>query len=115
MKKFLTILATILACICITACTPSNVEKAKAKMEDAGYSVSANSDYESEGMVGAITASKGGTILGIGGDTLYAFLFDTKENAEAFAEGGLVDMLDPIVDGKWVYWGSEAAIEAFKK
>ena len=111
MKKFLTILATILACIFITACTPSNVEKAESKMKDAGYTVSANSDYEAEGIIGAITATKGGLL----GEKLIAILFDTKENAAAFAEDGLIDLLDPIVDGKWVYWGNEAAIEAFKK
>ena len=110
MKKFLTILATILACICITACTPSNVEKAKAKMEEAGYTVLAYSDDNAEGLIGGLIAKTGL----LSGESVTAILFDTKDNAKDFYEDHASES-NATLDGKWVYWGMKGGIEAFKK
>ena len=111
MKKFLTILATVLACIFITACTPSNVENAKAKMEEAGYTVLAYSgDDDAEGLIGGLIAKNG--ILT--GENVTALFFDTKDNAKKFYDDHASES-NATLDGKWVYWGTEAAIKAFKK
>lgn len=105
MKKFICALLATIACLTLFACTPSNVEKAKAKMEDAGYLVVGKEDENAEGLVGAFAATK---IT----ENIVAFLFETKDDAKKFAE----EMGSKAVqDGKWVYYGSESAIEAFTK
>ena len=97
----------------LTACVPSNVEKAKEKMEDANYLVI---DYDkgddAEGCVGGILATK---ILD--GEGLIAILFDSKANAKDYYES-LTDKDTEygnfLQDGKWVYAGTDGAIEVFK-
>lgn len=105
MKKFICALLATIACLTLFACTPSNVEKAKTKMEDAGYVVIAKEDENAEGLVGAFVATK---IT----ENIVAFLFETKDDAKAFAEK---TGSKAVQDGKWVYYGSESAIEAFTK
>jgi hypothetical protein len=107
MKKFICALLATLACLTLFACTPSNVEKAKAKMEKAGYKVAGYEDEDAEGLVGAFSATKTPVI-----DTIKAFLFESEKAAKEFAEktGNLAKQ-----DGKWVFIGSESAIEAFTK
>jgi hypothetical protein len=108
MKKFICALLATLACLTLFACTPSNVEKAEAKMKDAGYNVAAYKDEEAEGVVGGFVATKGLNVL----DSITAVLFKTKDDAKKFAE----EMGSKAVqDGKWVYFGAESAIEAFTK
>lgn len=109
MKKFICALLATIACLALFACTPSNVDKAKAKMEEAGYTVLATQDEEAEGLVGAFNATK---ISLSGAENLTAFLFDNKDDAKKFAEK-LGEKA--VQDGKWVYFGSDAAIEAFTK
>lgn len=115
MKKILSAALALIACVSFVACTPSSVEKAEKKMKDAGYEVSAYSDVEAEGLIGGFVATKGG-LLDM--DTITALLFESKDDAEDFCEdaGKLVSIVvTPEVDGKWVYWGSEDAIEDFTK
>ncbi|MBE5736016.1 MAG: hypothetical protein E7356_01480 [Clostridiales bacterium] len=119
MKKALKFLSlafvAIFAGTLLTACVPSNIEKATEKMKEAGYTVY---DYDkgedAEGFVGGIVATK--DLLK---DRLVALLFDSKADAKDFYE----DMTDseknsednPFqVSGKWVYSGTEDAIDAFK-
>ena len=110
MKKFLLGLLMAIMCIGMAACTPSSVEKAEEKMQEAGYTVVAYEDEDAEGMVGGFVATAGLSGL-LGGDVMTAVLFDSKDAATDFystlAEPGAV------LDGKWVYWGSEKAIEEF--
>lgn len=110
MKKFLLGLLMAIMCIGMAACTPSSVEKAEEKMQEAGYTVVAYEDEDAEGMVGGFVATAGLSGL-LGGDVMTAVLFDSKDAATDFystlAETGAV------LDGKWVYWGSEKAIEEF--
>ncbi len=115
MKKFLVGLLAALACFAMVACVPSDLAKAEEKMEEAGYIVKAY-DLDAEGFVGGITATKGGSfgdIIGgvIDGDGFHAYLFETAADAKAYAE----DKDDAEVSGKWVFWGSEEAVKAFKK
>ena len=110
MKKFLLGLLMAIMCIGMAACAPSSIEKAEEKMQAAGYTVVAYEDEEAEGMVGGFVATAGLSGL-LGGDVMTAVLFDSKDAATDFystlAETGAV------LDGKWVYWGSEKAIEEF--
>ena len=118
MKKFLCGILTAVTCLMLVACTPSNLDKAEDKMEAAGYKVE---DYEVEkdGCVGGILATKGGSlgnVIGglLDGDGLHAVLFETKAAAKDYLES-LGEDTKAVQDGKWVYWGGEAAIEAFTK
>ena len=119
MKKALKFLSlafvAIFAGTLLTACAPSNIEKATEKMEEAGYTVI---DYDkgkdAEGFVGGLLATK---ILK--GEGLIAMLFDSNADAKEFFES----MTDSDKDsdygafqqsGKWVFAGTEDAIDAFK-
>lgn len=116
MKKFLVGLLAALACFAMVACVPGDLAKAEEKMEEAGYNVMSY-DLDAEGYVGGIAASlKSDNVLGdignaLGGKTMNAVLFETAADAKAYAEG----KEDVEVSGKWVFWGDEDAIKAFKK
>lgn len=112
--KFLSLaLMAIFTGALLTACVPSNVEKAEEKMEEAGYLVI---DYsksdDAEGCIGGLLATK---ILD--GEGLIAILFDSKDNAKDYYES-LTDKNTEygnfLQDGKWVYAGTDGAIETFK-
>ena len=118
MKKFFVALLTALTCLILVACAPSDLIKAEEKLEKAGYKVE---DYElsQEGYVGGILATKGGSlgdIIGglIDGNQFYAVLFETKEDATEYFNS-LGEDTKAVQNGKWVYWGSEEATEAFLK
>ena len=114
MKKFVQIvsvvaLIAILAAVCF-ACVPGSVEKAKEKMDKAGYVAVAytNSDAEDcDGWIGATTLK----------NSLTAWHFTSSKAAKAYyddlTDGNKYENLG--ISGKWVYYGSEDAIKAFKK
>ena len=116
MKKFLVGLLAALACFAMVACVPGDLAKAEEKMEKAGYNV-LNHEVKAEGFVGGIAASlKSDNPLGdlgnvLGGKGIVAILFETAADAKAYAEG----KEDVEVSGKWVFWGDEEAVKAFKK
>ena len=134
MKKLLCTLLLALTCVVFAACVPSNIEKAKAKMEDAGYKVETLSkddveDEDAAGVVGALSAHKvdsdsilGGAVETITGDSdwIMATLFDSKDSAKKYydkyakEEEAEEDQIIKL-DGKWIYMGTEAAVEAFTK
>ena len=109
MKKFLCAILAGLMCIGMAACAPSSVEKAEEKMQEAGYTVLAYTADDAEGCVGSFLAQKGL----IGGSSLYACLFDSKDSATDFYSTISQIQSKAVLDGKWVYWGDEAAVEAF--
>lgn len=111
MKKFLLAIVTALMCIGMAACTPSSVEKAEEKMQEAGYTVVAYEKEDAEGLVGGFVATAGLSGL-LGGNTMTALLFETKDAASDFYS--TVSEAGAVLDGKWVYWGSEEAVDAFK-
>ena len=111
MKKFLLAVITAIMCIGMAACAPSSVEKAEEKMQKAGYTVVAYEKEDAEGLVGGFVATAGlGGLLG--GNTMTALLFETKDAATDFYS--TVGQVGAVLDGKWVYWGSEEAVDAFK-
>ena len=110
MKKFLLGLLAAIMCIGMSACAPSSIEKAEEKMQEAGYTVVAYSNEEAEGMVGGFVATAGLSGL-LGGNVMTAALFDSKDAASDFY--ATLSETGAVLDGKWVYWGSEEASEAF--
>lgn len=108
MKKFLLAIVTALMCIGMAACTPSSVDKAEEKMQEAGYKVVAYSKDDAEGMVGGFVASKGITDLT---NSMTAVLFESKDAASDFYS--TLSETGAVLDGKWVYWGAEEAVDAF--
>lgn len=126
MKKLIALLVVVFAVFVLVACAPANSDKAKAKMEKAGYTVtwSANKEVGEKGEVGYLTATKGSSLGGLidgvlNGDMLVAALYDSASNAKkAFneakdAEGKVPENAEVV--GKWVIYGSAEAVKAFKK
>lgn len=109
MKKIICTILMALTCLCLFACTPSSVEKAKDKMKKEGYTVLAYSDKEAEGLIGGLNATK---MDGLDVDNITALLFETTKDAKKFM-AELADSSKAIRDGKWVYWGTEDAIDDF--
>lgn len=116
MKKLITFMLAALTCISLTACAPADLDKAEAKMEKAGYTVIVEdtlSGLFNKSIVGTIVATKSG-------DALTATLFEDIESAKEYHEK-LVDQNkdkeDQVVkrSGKWVFVGTEDAIEDFTK
>lgn len=108
MKKILLAILAAFMCIGMAACTPSSVEKAEEKMQEAGYKVVAYSNKDAEGMVGGFVATKGLTDLT---NSMTAALFDSKDAASDFYSS--LSETGAVLDGKWVYWGAEEAIDEF--
>ena len=101
----------------LTACKPKNVDKAISRMEDAGYTIVGYTDGEdAEGYVGGFVASNVESVTEI--DGMMAMLFDSKSSAEEYfnsiTEKENKSMFGEwVLDGKWVYTGSDAAVRAF--
>ena len=109
MKKFLLTLLAAIMCIGFAACAPTSIDKAKTKMNEAGYTVVGYGDTEkTEGLVGGFVATNGI----VNAEKLTAMLFATKEDAAEYY--AVLDDAGFVLDGKWVYKGSEEAVKAFK-
>ena len=108
MKGITLALAALSLSVMFTACAPSSIENAKAKMVKEGYNVSDTiMDGLIEGCVGGFTATESGELFG---DSITAYLFESADAAKAYAES----RGDSVTQkGKWVYSGSEDAIEDF--
>ena len=125
MKKILSLILVVLTCLCFAACAPSNIEKAKDKMTEAGYTIVAASEDAVpgvEGSVGSIMAVKGAdTLLGNvtgEGETLSAVLFESSKAAKEYYNNNKdkAEEDDNVkLSGKWVIVGTEDAIKAFTK
>ena len=116
MKRFLKSLSLGLVMtfvgVLLCGCAPMDTEKAKAKMEEAGYAVVAyEKSTEDEGIIGGISATK--VSLTDDSSHITAFLFDSIKSAKAYYEK-YEDKENIGQSGKWVYWGTENAIEVFK-
>ena len=124
MKRILGVITLLVVAVLLVACAPANSDKAKAKMEKAGYTCTwtANKEVGEDGQVGYLTATKGssiGTLIDglLDGDSLVAVQYDTSAHAKAAyndsknAEG----KSSAVLVGKWVISGSDAAVKAFKK
>ena len=110
MKKFLCAVLAAIACVGCVACVPSNMEKAEKKMKKEGYTVIAYTDEEAEGLVGGFNATK---MDEWELDNLTALLFESRKEAKDFYND-MNNKGNAIQEGKWVYWGTEDAIEDFE-
>ena len=113
MKKFLSTMIMALACVAMAACTPTSIEKAEEKMQKEGYMVLSYDDVESEGFVGGFVATRndGEGLLDIELEMITAVLFETTDAASDFYS--VANQAGAVLDGKWVYWGTEDAVEDF--
>lgn len=116
MKKGSKILS--LACLfavsaSVAACKPTSIEKAKEKMKEEGYAVAAYQvdKDEVDGYVGGFVATKVETL---DVDTITAVLFESKKEAKEFYEELGGEDSKWLQEGKWVFMGTEDAIEDFK-
>ena len=114
MKKLIKWISLALAaasCAMFAACTPFSLEKAKERMAKEGYKVDMIEELLPDNCVGGISAVDSDL------DTMKAYLFETADDAKAFLNSTAVKIAfpisTPIQDGKWVYGGSEDAIEDF--
>ena len=128
MKKVLGIITLLVCAVLLVACAPANSEKAKAKMEKAGYNFewSAYDEVQKNGAVGTFLAGSDkalgqaiGSIFGSGDDVeaMGGILFDSAKNAKAYYEDqkDAEGKTDYVLVGKWVVYGNEKLIKAFKK
>lgn len=122
MKKFLVGLVALIACVGMSACTPFTVDGAEKKLEKAGYEVSiheadsimAATLGNPDGLVSYVTAAKAEGVLGLEGEMLMAAYFESILDAkDYYNSGNTAD--DAKWEGKWVYWGTEEAMEEFGK
>ncbi len=111
LKSICIILVVVLTSVAVTACKPNSLEKAKTKMEEAGYVVMDYAlDDGAEGFVGGIIA-----VDFDNDESIIACLFESKADAKKFAELNATTAYgESRVEGKWFFAGSEGAIEAFK-
>ena len=127
MKKFLQVLslAMVLAITLIgmVACGgPKDLESAKATMTEAGYSATIinASEGNEDGAIGTLSATKVSLDIGSGcnmeGEHVTATLFESSKAAKAYYEKHVDENEEDDdeflhVKGKWVYFGTEAAID----
>ncbi len=125
MKKIAKILSVamlvVMTALVMTACVPGSAEKAKKKLEKAGYTV------EVVDLVEESTDIEGGlyqvaAFVEVEDDYNFAIsviYFDTKDNAEAWyneykeAIGDDEEGITVHIKGKVVYWGTEQGVKDF--
>ena len=114
MKKTIQVIAivalvSIVALACF-ACVPKDVDTAKEKLEKAGYSVLPLGLLIPDECDGSFYATKSA-------ESIYALHFKTSKDAKQYYKENTDGDKNANrgVSGKWVFWGSEGAIRAFKK
>ena len=123
MKKFLVALMAAFTCFAFAACAPLNMEKAKDKMKEAGYSVEVSDEAAAELIagekaVGILVATDGDFSFseGLDVDILTAILFESTAAAKEYYEAHKgEEEANQIMkrSGKWVFAGTADAIEDF--
>lgn len=119
MKKLVRNLCAVIAlfaiALCLVACAPKDAKAAKEKLDKAGYTAvilydnSGKETKEGEAIANVTAAQN---ILK--GDGITAFLFKSAKEAKDAAGSDYKDEDNVAVIGKWVVFGSEKAIKAFK-
>ena len=123
MKKLAKILsltmALLVSMLAFTACVPSDVDSAREKMQEKGYTVVDYADYEADnddGILGGIWATDVNSLLDPSDDEgIIAIYFESSEKAKEYAENWNDDKYDEVTcSGKWAFAGTEKAIKDFK-
>ena len=124
MRRILGVLILVVCAVLLVACAPADSDKAKAKMEKAGYTAVwyGNKEVSENGQVGYLSATKGSSIGSLidgllDGDSLVAVQYDTSAHAkQAFNDSKNAEgKTSAVLVGKWVVTGSDEAVKAFKK
>ncbi len=121
MMKWITLAAaSVLTCVAFVACAPSSLKKAEKKMSDEFYNTEIETDADDvKNCEGYLHAWQPGLL---GSEEIYAYLFDSKKDAESFLNANKADLqawaaeedfIGPRQEGKWVLIGTEDAIEDF--
>ena len=117
-KIFVSVVMLFVMAFTFASCVPSSYDKATEKMEKAGYTVVGTTfDKKEDGSVGTFNATKVVLTNTSESGTLTAILYDSSKDAKAAVEKVKNENPDSSVKqkGKWVYFGTEKAIEAFEK
>ena len=111
-KALSTCLVLVVMAVMLVGCVPSNVAKAKEKMQEAGYKVGAYTDDDDDDILGGFIAYKDSIIV----PDLTAIQFEDNDEAKDYFEEHQNDKLKKNIErkGKWVFWGTESAIKEFK-
>jgi hypothetical protein len=114
LMKWISLALAAASCAMFAACAPFSLEKAKERMAKEGYTLQdMPAPLGADNCVGGILASEGL----LDEDKITAYLFETADDAKAFLSSNAIKLAfpigTPIQDGKWVYAGSEDAIEDF--
>ena len=114
MKKISRLIACALILVLsvfMFACTPASLDKAKEKMEKAGYEVSIVEDDKGEGIMYAYKSN----------EQIMAIMFADNESAKAFYNDSakmyafiLFDKDSAVLSGRWIYAGTSQAMKDFK-
>ena len=118
MKKVLGVITLLVFVVLLVACAPKDTEAAAAKMKKAGYlaATSVASEVKEDGYVGQITGAKDSLTEAL--STAYtAELYKTAKQAKAAYEKtqNAEGKSNATLVGKWVFYGNEEALKAFKK
>ena len=116
MKKTVIVLIAVLVLavvlgVALVACAPKDMDAAKKKMNNAGYTVMSYSGGLYEDCDGAFMALKSN-------ESLYALHFTSSKAAKkAYEDLQDEDDKEPNLkhQGKWVFYGSEGGVKAFAK
>ena len=118
MKRLLSVLVALALVLTLVGCAPSNSDKAVAKMKKAGYLATAStySEVQDDGAVAVVTGSKD-SLSELLSSAYTATLYNTTKNAKAAYEKtkNAEGKSNCTLVGKWVVWGNEEAVKAFKK
>ncbi len=121
MKKLAKILSLtmvlLVSMLLFTACVPSDVDSAREKMQQKGYTVVDYANYESDdGVIGGIWATDINSILDSSDDEgIIALYFESSQKAKEYAESWNDSKYDEVAySGKWAFVGTKQAIKDFK-
>ena len=110
MKWIVVAAASLVSTLALLACVPSDLDKAYDKMAMEGYTVAIEKVQTDDGCLGKLHAVKDdeGCV-----DSIFAYLFDSKGAAQKYYEANKGNAHMLVLDGKWVYVGTEDAIDDF--
>ena len=118
MRRILGVITLLVFEVLLVACAPKDTEAAAAKMKKAGYIATASvaSEDKEDGYVGQVTGTKDSLSEAISG-AYTAELYKTAKQAKAAYEKtqNAEGKSNATLVGKWVFYGNEDALKAFKK
>ena len=123
MKKLAKILSLtmvlLVSILAFTACVPSDVDSAREKMQEKGYTDVDYAAYEADnddGILGGIWATDIYSVFDASDDEgIIALYFESAQKAKEYAESWQDDKYDDVgYSGKWAFAGTEQAIKDFK-